>query len=149
MDATIRRTIWAFLVVMTILLAACGNEKAGPSKEKVKLDLQEWLNTQLRSNHLVSVDTLKIDSRNAITEDRVNFELAITISVDEEAVAQEIDAFFVRERLNPTYRSPPNKDLLMSLDGAEERLNVGYTLQAGGVWRLSQVATQPLAGYSD
>lgn len=142
MDANIRRSVWAFLIVMTILLTACSNEEVGPSKEKVKLDLQEWLDTQLRSNHLVSIDALKIDNRNVLAEDRVNFELEIMTSVDEEAVDQAIDAFFARERLAPTYRSPPNKDLLMSLDGAEEPLDVRYVLQAGGVWRLSQVATQ-------
>ncbi|WP_193092870.1 hypothetical protein [Halomonas colorata] len=149
MDATIRQSVWAFFIVMTILLAACGNEEVGPSKEKVKLDLQEWLDTQLRSNHLVSIDTLTIDNRNALSEDLVNFELTITTSIDEEAVDQAIDAFLAREQFSPTYHSPPNKDLLMSLDEAEERLIVRYTLQAGSVWLLAQVATQPLADYFD
>lgn len=141
MDANIRRSVWAFLIVMTILLTACSNEEVGPSKEKVKLDLQEWLNARVRYTNLLYIDDVKINKRDVLAEDRVNFELTVVISVDEGAVDQAIEAFWARQRIIRSYQDPPDKAQLMALNGEKNRLNVRYDLNANGLWLLSSVAT--------
>jgi len=141
MDANIRRYAWPVLMMAAIFLSACSGEEVGPSKDKVKLDLQDWLNARVRYTNLVHIDDVKINKRVVLAEDRVNFDLTVTISVDEKAVDRAIEAFWERQRIIRSYQDPPDKAQLMALDGGQDRLDVRYTLSAGGLWQLSGITT--------
>ena len=140
MDAIKTRVVWVSLIfLLTILLSACSKEEIGPSEAKIKLDIEEVFSRQVGIENLVQVSNLKVDKRNVLSEDRINFELNVGYQVDEKVVDRTIEEFWNRQRMTGSFQSPPNKDGLMLLNGVQERIQVLYVLQPGGVWRLSKI----------
>ncbi len=56
-------------IFVGIFLLACSSEPIGSSDDKVRLDVEDTIQTL--TNRLVSVSDFKINSRNVLAEDRV------------------------------------------------------------------------------
>ena len=140
------RTTWVRtlgVLLVALLLSACGSEPIGPSDNKVRLDLQDKLN--VLAGGLASLDEFEVVDRDELSEDRVKFHIVMTFKSNQPA----IDEFIVKQnnsaRMFGTIGGPNMRlvKIAQQLDGVSEKATWVYQMNANGVW----MQTQAFKGY--
>lgn len=130
-----------FLVILLVLVGvtACG-ERVGPSDEKVKLDIEETMLRRMAffGHGVAEIDTVVINRREVLAEDRVKFHVTLSLKANEEAVREyvQIRSGYPRGALAP----PPDAEreithMITTINGKPpEQFSRLYRLKSNCLW---------------
>lgn len=125
------------LIFVLLTLASCSSN-IGPSDKKVRLDVDESVQTM--SQGLFYVSDFTLDSRDELSEDRVKFHITLTYEMDEEKIKEYKASVEHSARMFGGLGSM--KSMRRSVqraqqqDGATEKATWLYQLTGKDIWEL-------------
>jgi hypothetical protein len=132
------RALRHFVFPLLLTVAACGSS-VGPSDDKIRLDLEEFIKEQTRG--LVAVTRLDL-KRKVLAEDRVQVQMTASYKMNQEEFQKASKAIQVLKAnafgAAGAFELGGAMEKARRLDGQTEEFTVMYRLAGNGLWKITE-----------